>query len=59
MEKKPIFQNARPQQANVAPDPPLSGAEEERGMITKEKNMKDKGRTKKEGITAAAASLER
>ena len=59
MEKEPIFQNARPQQANIAPDPPLSGAEEERGMITKEKNMKDKGRTKKEGIMAASASLER
>ena len=37
MEKEPIFQNTRPQQANVAFDPPLSGIEERRGRTTKKK----------------------
>lgn len=59
MEKEPIFQNSRPRawQANIVFDPPLSGVEEERETTTKEKTMRDKGRTKKEGIVAAPAFL--
>ena len=58
MEKEPIFQNTRPQQANVAIDPPLSGVEEGRGRTTKKKKMKDKGKTKKESVLPESVFLE-